>query len=133
MTAGDLERGREAYGRRTWRAAHDLLSSADSRSPLGVDDLELLATSAYMLGREREYVNLLERAHQLYLAAGETARAVRCAFWCGMTLVLRGEVGPGSAWLGRGQHLLDRDDIDCVERGYFLMPLVYRHEAAGDF
>ena len=133
MNAGDLEHGREAYLGRAWRDAYDFLSTADAQKPLGTDDLELLATCAYMLGREHEYVSLLERAHHLYLDADETPRAVRCAFWCGMTLALRGEMGPGSAWLGRAQRLLERHKHDCVERGYLLMPLVFQHEAAGDF
>jgi len=50
-----------------------------------------------------------------------------------MNLVLRGEMGPGSGWLGRAQRLLEHEEGDSVERGYLLMPLVFRHEAAGDF
>ena len=133
MTAGDLERGREAYLGRAWKDAYDLLSAADAEGPLGTEDLELLAACAYMLGRDHEYVSVLERAHHLYLTSGETTRAVRSAFWCGLTLVLRGEMGPGSAWLARAQRLLERHEGDCVERGYLLMPLVFQHEAAGDF
>ena len=57
----ELERGRESYARRTWLEAHRLLSSVDRAAPLGVGDLELLATSAYMLGRDDDYVASLER------------------------------------------------------------------------
>jgi len=85
-----------------------------------------------MLGRDDEYVATLERAHQTYLDEGEPARAVRCAFWLSLTLTLRGEAGRAAGWLGRGQRLLDREDRDCVERGYLLMPLVAQHEIAGD-
>ena len=59
-------------------------------------------------------------------------RAVRCAFWIGINLALRGEVGPATGWLGRAQRLLEREERDCVERGYLLMPVVLQHEAAGD-
>src|SRR3712207_889538 len=38
-------------------------------------------TSAYMLGRDDDYLSGLERAHHAYLAIGEAVRAVRCAFW----------------------------------------------------
>ena len=48
---------------REWTEAHEWLSAADGVEPLGGDDLELLATSAYMLGREDDYLALLERAH----------------------------------------------------------------------
>jgi ATP/maltotriose-dependent transcriptional regulator MalT len=50
-----------------------------------------------------------------------------------MNLALRGEIGPASGWLGRAQRLLDREQQQSVERGYLLMPLVFQHEAAGDF
>jgi hypothetical protein len=44
---------------------------------VGAEDLELLATSAYMLGRDDDYLSSLERAHHVYLNAGEAMRAVR--------------------------------------------------------
>ncbi len=72
-------------------------------------------------------------AHHAYLDAGDVPHAVRCAFWIGMTLVLRGEMGPGSGWLSRAERLLERETADCVERGYLLMPRVFQLEAAGDF
>jgi ATP/maltotriose-dependent transcriptional regulator MalT len=129
----DLECGRAAYTRRAWTEAYTALSRADRTRPLGAADLELLATSAYMLGREDDYLAALERAHGKHLESGEVARAVRCAFWVGITLALKGDVGPATGWLGRGQRLLERLDEDCVERGYLLMPAVFRHEAVGDF
>jgi DNA-binding CsgD family transcriptional regulator len=128
-----LERGREAYARRSWRDAHESLSAADGAAPLEPADLELLATSAFMLGRDHEYLDTLERAHDVYLQRGEPLRAFRCAFWCGMILMTRGEVGPGSAWIGRAQRLCEGQPDDSVERGYLLMPLALRHEAAGEF
>ncbi len=60
MTAvADLERGREAYALFAWQDAHAALAAADGAAPLGGDDLELLATSAYMLGREEEFLELM--------------------------------------------------------------------------
>ena len=61
--AEHLENGREAYARREWRGAHASLGTADRAAPLGAEDLELLATSASMLGRDDEHLLLLERAH----------------------------------------------------------------------
>jgi DNA-binding CsgD family transcriptional regulator len=134
MAAGDdLERGREAFATRAWARAYASLSRADSSEPLAAEDLELLATAAYMLGRDDEWTRCLERAHQSHLDTGETLRAVRCAFWVGMGLVTRGELGPATGWLGRAERLLERDGRDCVERGYLLLPLMFRHEAAGDY
>ena len=97
----DLERGRHAYARRAWPDAHDSFSRADEGTPLAAGDLELLATSAYMLGRDDEWQRVLERAHQRYLDAGAPLRAVSAAFWIGMNLALRGETAQASGWLGR--------------------------------
>jgi ATP/maltotriose-dependent transcriptional regulator MalT len=128
----ELERGRASYAAQAWMPAYRSLSQADQGGSLGAEDLELLATSAYMIGRDDDYVAVLERAHRAYLEAGEVLRAVRCAFWVGMQLAIAGEMGPASGWLGRAQRLLERDGRDCVERGYLLLPLVFRHESSGD-
>ena len=64
---------------------------------------------------------------------GSTLRAVRCAFWIGMNLALRGEMGPAGGWLGRAQRLLEREAPDSVERGYMLLPASFQKEGAGDF
>ena len=98
----ELERGRAAYGRRSWRDARESLLQADRTAPLGPEDLELLATSAYMLGMDDEYLSFLERAHHGYLASGASSPAVRCAFWVGITHALRGEMGPAGGWLRSG-------------------------------
>ena len=50
----DLEQGRESYSSSAWATAYDSLSCADQLSPLAAEDLELLATAAYMLGREED-------------------------------------------------------------------------------
>jgi DNA-binding CsgD family transcriptional regulator len=128
-----VELGRDAYVRRAWREAHEHLAAADEVEPLATDDLELLATAAFMLGRDDEYLQVLERAHHAHLEASETLPAVRNAFWIGMTLLTHGEMGPGGGWIGRAQRLLEREPGESVERGYLLMPLAFQHEATGDF
>jgi DNA-binding CsgD family transcriptional regulator len=127
-----LERGREAYAAESWLDAYESLSDADRSDPLRADDLKLLATSAYMLGRESEYLGFLERAHRAHLDVGQPLAAVRCAFWIGMTLASRGEIGRAGGWLGRAQRVLDEYGGDGVERGYLLLPVVFEHEASGD-
>jgi DNA-binding CsgD family transcriptional regulator/tetratricopeptide (TPR) repeat protein len=129
----ELEQGRESYATEAWTQAYESLSRADRTASLSAADLELLATSAYMLGREDESMALLERGHQVHLDDGEVLPAVRCAFWVGMNSAMRGEMGPATGWLGRAQRLLERHGEDCVERGYLLLPVVFQHEAAGDY
>ena len=114
-----VSRGREAFGRRAWRDAFGSLSRADQVAVLGAGELELLATSAYMLGRDGEHVRALERAHQAYLDAGETARAVRCAYWIGHNLMLRGEkvLRPDGSVVGNACHTAPRFAADATQNG----------------
>lgn len=129
----ELERGRGFYASRSWTEAYESLVQADQSAPLIAGDLELLATSAYMLGHDSEYVGALERAHQVHLDVGETTPAVRCAFWIGVHFALRGEMGPATGWIGRAQRLIEHEDDDTVERGYVLLSVVLRHVAGGDW
>ena len=113
--------------------AFEYLSRADSDSALGAEDLELLATAAYMIGRDDDYVHGLERAHQAHLDAGEALRAARCAYWAGLCLLFRDEKGRATGWFGRAQRLIEREGSDCVERGYLLTPVIQQHQDRGDF
>jgi DNA-binding NarL/FixJ family response regulator len=128
----ELERGRNSYAGQLWTDAYESLSAADRSHPLGGEDLELLATSAYMIGREVEYLRLLERAHRAHLDSDRALAALRCAFWIGVTLAQKGEIGQASGWLGRAQRLLEREEGERVERGYLLLPIIFEREAGGD-
>jgi hypothetical protein len=92
--------GREAYSKESWSEAYESLSRADRESSLAPDDLALLATCAYMIGREAEYRELLERAHRAHLDAGEELAALRCAFWIGVTLASHGRLAVPAAGCG---------------------------------
>jgi DNA-binding CsgD family transcriptional regulator len=128
-----LKQGHESYRRRAWLDAYQSLSLADQAAPLGGEDLELLAMSAYLIGRDDDYLSALDRAHHAYLDAGEgVCAAARCAFWLGLRLLFRGETGRATGWLARAQRLLEREERDCVERGYLLLPVVEQQLAAGD-
>lgn len=121
MLEAELKRARECYRCRAWSEAHQLLSLADRTTPLAVDDLERLATSAYLIGRDLDFHRYLERAHHTRLQEGDQIRAARCAFWLGLTLLLRGETARANGWLARAQRLAE--GRDCVEHGYLLLPV----------
>jgi ATP/maltotriose-dependent transcriptional regulator MalT len=131
--ASALERGRNAYAARAWADAHALLQDADATEPLAPLDLGLLATAAYMLGRDAEWVAAHERAHHLHLEAGEVEFAARAAFWIGMSYALREEYGQAEGWIGRAQRLLDEREADCAERGLLLIAYGHGLRAAGEF
>jgi DNA-binding NarL/FixJ family response regulator len=128
----DLALGRDCYERRAWAEAFQSLSLADQAAALHGEDLELLALSAYLIGRDDDYLKALERAHHAHRDAGQSVRAVRCAFWLGLRLLFRGETGRATGWLGRAQRLLDRETQECAETGYLLLPVVEQRLAAGD-
>jgi ATP/maltotriose-dependent transcriptional regulator MalT len=130
---GALDRARDAYARRAWLEAHEALSSADTQGVLEGGELELLAMTKLMLGRDDEAIAILERAHHRYLERGETGRAARAAIWIAMNLLFRRVIAPANGWLGVAQRLLDRQPGDSVEQGYLMIPGAFRLEAAGDF
>jgi len=130
--ASALERGRDAYAARAWVDAQALLRQADASEPLAPPDLTLLAIASYMLGRDDEWLAAHERTHHLHLEAGDAEAAARAAFWIGLSLALRGELGPAEGWFGRAQRLLDEREADCVERGFLLIAYGHGLLGAGD-
>ncbi len=130
-TRSKLERGRRSYAARSWLDAYRALSDADRASSLGPSDLELLATSAYLIGRDDDLLRLLERAHHVYLAAGERPSAVRCAFWLAVHLTIRGDMGRATGWLSRARRLIGPEERDCIELGYLASASAFHHLIAG--
>jgi DNA-binding CsgD family transcriptional regulator len=125
-----LARGREAFARRAWSDACAHLAAADAEpdappeasGALGVDDLDRLAIASYLTGRDADCVDAWARAHRQAMEGGDLARAARCAFWLGLTQLMRNEVALGGGWLARAQRLVDDAGLDTVERGYVLVP-----------
>jgi DNA-binding CsgD family transcriptional regulator len=130
--ASKLAQARNSYARQAWREAYEALTAADRSASLDPRDVEMLATAAFMLGREQQYRALLERAYRGHLEAEERLAAVKCAFWIGVTLALRGERGQAGGWLGRAERLLHREATDCVEHGYLLILRGTEYEIDGD-
>ena len=126
---GSADRLEQARRSHAWEDAYRSLSSADG---LGGDDLDRLAEAAYMLGRDDAYLRALERAYHAHLEAGAVPRAVRCAFWSGLKLLLRGEAARANGWFGRAERLLERAPSECVERGYLLIPAMLAHVGGDD-
>jgi DNA-binding CsgD family transcriptional regulator len=131
-TTTDLERGRRLHDQRAWSDAFEALATADREQPLGAADLGLLAAAAYMLGRDDDYSDALERAHRLYVESDDAPRAARAAFWLGINLLLQGQAAPANGWFARADRLVSRTGADCVERGYLLIPRMLEHVLEGD-
>jgi hypothetical protein len=90
--AGALALGHEFFERQAWADAYAQLAAADREEPLALEDLERLATAAYLAGRDSACVSVWARAHRESVRAGDVPRAARCAFWLGFPLLLKGDV-----------------------------------------
>lgn len=117
-----IERAREAFGRQAWADAYELLVAAGEKGPLDVEDLEHLAIAAYLIGKDDESTQAWERAHLECLRLDNPADAARCTFWLGLAFLLRGEMARAGGWLARGSRLVEERELDCVARGYLLLP-----------
>jgi DNA-binding CsgD family transcriptional regulator len=128
-----LGRGRGAAERLAWADAYTALSLADrSSSSLMAEDLELLATAAYLLGHMEDCLGALQRAQQLHAEGGDPRRAARCAFWLTFHYGSRGDLAQASGWFGRANRLLEHERQECAEHGYLLVSAAYPRLMAGD-
>jgi DNA-binding NarL/FixJ family response regulator len=127
-----IGRARDAFDRQAWRRAYEDLSAAAVVSPLEVDDLERLASAAYLAGLSDESRSAWIKAHETCAHVGDVARAVRCAFWLAFDLLNAGDLARGGGWVDRAQRLLDDRKIDCVERGYLRYAAALRAAFSGD-
>jgi DNA-binding CsgD family transcriptional regulator len=132
-TAEARARAREAFGRRAWAEAFAELSAADREAPLEPDDLERLATAAYLVGRDEDSADLWERAHNELLGGGDVLRAARCAGWLVFVLLNGGEFARAGGWLARARRLVDDAQRDCAEQGHLLVPVAFQRAVEGDW
>jgi DNA-binding CsgD family transcriptional regulator len=130
--ADALDQGRRSFARQAWGDAYAQLSAADRQAPLQPEDLERLATAAFLLGRHDDGADVGARAHHEFLRRGEVERAVRCAFWLAFGLFNRGDYARGGGWMARARRLLDDGQLDCVEQGYLLFPVALQALGEGD-
>jgi tetratricopeptide (TPR) repeat protein len=128
-----LGEARALFEQGSWGSALDRLSAADGNVGLAPEDLERLATAAYMTGRDADAGEAWLRAHEGHLRLGDTARAARCAFWQATCLLFRGEVPPAMGWVARGRRLLEGGGDELVEHGWLLtltaLPMVFGGDA----
>ena len=130
--AQPLERGREAFERKAWAEAYRLLQAAERAAPLEPEDLERLATAAYLIGRDEESETYRTRAHQIFLERGDRENAARSACLVAVGLLLRGARAPASGWFARAERIVDDAQLDCAVSGYLLIPTAIQRIVQGD-
>jgi len=128
-----LRQARQLYAQHMWSGAFEALRRLDEQEALTAPDLEELAWSAALTGRDPFFLQALERLYHLHLEGETELMAARFAFWLGFRLMFLGEVARGAAWLGRCQQLVDECGEDCVESGYLLLMPIRKQLMVGDF
>ena len=131
-TIDALAAGRDAFARHAWTQAYAELSAADRASPLDLEDVERLAVSAYLIGRDQASADLWARAHSDSVRQHDLPRAARCTFWLVADLLTKGQVARANGWLARAQRLLDDEACECAERGLLLVLVARRHIKEGN-
>ena len=127
-----LEAGREAIRLRRWTQAFEQLSLARGAADLEPEDLDRLGTAAFLIGRNDDSIDALNRAHHGYLQLGQPDRAARTAWKAGFQFMNRGDVAQASGWFTRGVRVMDEAGLDSVERGYFIVPVAVMTMFGGD-
>ena len=118
---GTLARGRDAFEREAWSDAYSLLAQADRDAPLEPDDLDRLATAAFLVGEDAASIDALTRAHHALLQHGDPIRAARSAVWIAFAMFDRPALqAQATGWVARARRLFDENAADCAERGFLL-------------
>lgn len=127
-----LARARKSFEQHSWADSYRLFEAADREAPLAPEDLERLATAASLMGREDDSEAFWERAHRAFLERGDREGAARSGCWLAVGLQLRGAIAPASGWFARAQRILDEGQIECVVRGFLLIPSAIQRIVQGD-
>jgi DNA-binding CsgD family transcriptional regulator len=117
MAIGVLEQARASFVQRSWGDAYAQFATADAVTPLGLDDLEKFALTAYLNGHDEESTRAWTRAHHEAIDRHDPQRAARNAFLIGSGLMFRGETAPGLGWFARGGRVLEGCG-ECAEQAW---------------
>jgi DNA-binding NarL/FixJ family response regulator len=85
---------------------------------LEIDDLDRLATSAYLTGRDEEAFGVWTTAFQRCVAGGTAHRAAAFGATLARALGFKGDLPRCIGWIQRVAELLETQSIDCVEQGW---------------
>ena len=120
IESGALERGREAFERRTWGPAFDELRFSDAKGSLTPEDLERFGEAARWSRHFDEMLDIFERAAAAYESVGDRRSAARVAVKLTIEHHARHGDALAAGWLARAQRLLEGEPT-CREQGLVLM------------
>jgi DNA-binding CsgD family transcriptional regulator len=121
------------FASHAWRQAYAVLSAADESGELDGSELELLASAAFLIGRDQAGESALARAHKAHASVGDFEGAARAACHLGFRLMWR-EPAHANGWLGRAARTLEEAGCDeCAVHGYLMLFAGIRHAMEGNF
>jgi DNA-binding NarL/FixJ family response regulator len=121
------------YDDHAWRQAYAELAAADESGELDASELELLASTAFLIGHDQAGESALARAHKAYAGVGDFEGAAGAACRLGFRLARR-EPAQANGWFARAARMLeDAGCDDCVVHGYLALSAGIRHAIEGHF
>jgi DNA-binding CsgD family transcriptional regulator/tetratricopeptide (TPR) repeat protein len=123
-----LSQARALHAQSQWAEACVQFAAADRAEQLHADDLERYAEASQILGRVAEAIQLLRRAFDLRIDAGEFDQAVTSAFWLFQALIINAEFARARGWAAQV-----RRGMPDVDSGWFLFTEAYFLIAGGDY
>ena len=120
--ATQLGQARELHTQSRWAEAYRHFSAAGAED-LDAEDLERYAEAAQILGRGDEAIQILRRAFDTRVDAGEVDRAITAAFWLWQALIINAEFARASGWAAQVRRTLPDQDNGwlLVTEAYFLL------------
>jgi DNA-binding NarL/FixJ family response regulator len=112
-----LEAAHDACESRRWGDAWRALSALPV-DELEIGDLDRLATSAYLTGRDEEAFGVWTAAFHRCVEADAIHRAAAFGATLARALAFKGDFPRCGGWVKRVAELLDAESIDCVEQGW---------------
>jgi ATP/maltotriose-dependent transcriptional regulator MalT len=125
--ATQLGQARELHTQSRWAEAYRHFSAAGAEG-LDAEDLERYAEAAQILGRGDEAIQILRRAFDTRVDAGEVDRAITAAFWLWQALIINAEFARASGWAAQVRRTLPDQD-----NGWLLVTEAYFLIAAADY
>jgi class 3 adenylate cyclase len=119
VETGSLAQARDAFERRDWQRAFELLTAADAEERLGPEDLERLGEAARWSRHFDAVLDAFERAAAGWERAGDRRGIARVALKLVMEHQMRGNEAVGSGWFRRAARALEGEG-ECPEQGMLL-------------
>jgi ATP/maltotriose-dependent transcriptional regulator MalT len=121
LTDAHLLAVRDALTRHDWQGGFEAARSAQCADPMEeAERLDLLADSAWWLGRLEECIEARQLAFRSYDELGDHRNAGQCALWLYEHHCMRAQPSIANGWLRRARRLLDGDS-ECTAFGALLL------------